>query len=259
MVKRISYLIVEGPQDIAFVARILKTFAIKVVNKKSSLNPFWNNLIPKTFPVDDDLLKRVPIPAFFESDAHSIAIHAAQGLPRLVKTLEETRAILDFEKISSYGFLLDADDTQTPVQRFNNLLSELQKSPINIPLSANPGEIVGSAPSFGVFILPDNQNPGTLEDILLQAAQVNYSQLFMAAGTFIQSVDKNQLVPKDIVEFNKPSGDKKARVSSISSILKPGRAIQNSIQDNRWLDGEAMNLPVMQSVSVFLQQLLDLK
>jgi hypothetical protein len=256
--KRYGCLIVEGQQDIAFVARLLRAFKIKAVEKKSLLDPYWEILIPKNFPVNDDLQKRVPVPIFFENENHSISIHPAEGITRLAQTLGETLAVIDREQLASCGFLLDADYKQTPQERFENLIDELRRSDVTIPMPLHLGEITETNPKSGIFVLPDNQNHGTLEDILLQTAQINYTHLSLAAQTYIQSLDESQLTRDDLVELRKPAGRKKAQVSSMASILKPGRAIQNSIHDNRWLEGEAVNLPIVKSISLFLADLFEL-
>lgn len=255
--KHYGYLVVEGQHDVAFVAQLLKTFGVKPVTLKSRVDPFWYNVIPPN--LDDNLLKRVPVPAFFENDTHSIAIHAADGIEKLVKTLNRARALLDSAQIASFGFVLDADHVrQTPQQRFEALLVELQKHSIDLPRPAAPGEIAGERPAFGVYILPDNKNCGTLEDVLLQCAEVNYANLALEAKGYIQRFDQSQLTPEDLDEFNKPAGQKKAHVGSVASILKPGKSIQVSIQDNRWLDGAAIDLPEVRAIRNFLATLLAL-
>jgi len=255
-VKRLAYLVVEGQPDVALIARLMKSWGIAPVRHKSKLESFWHPVIPRIFPVDDDLLKRVPVPGFFESSTHSIAIHAAGGLRRLVETLDETRAVLDHARIASYGFLLDADDTsQTPQRRFDKLIGELKARQIDLPWPDNPGDVAGDSPSFGVFILPDNQNAGTLENILLQGGEANYTNLATAARDYIDGIDRSQRQAQDLEEFNKPVGALKARIGSMASVLRPGRAIQVSIEDNRWLDGD---WPSIRSIRNFLAKLLGL-
>jgi hypothetical protein len=120
------------------------------------------------------------------------------------------------------------------------------------------GEVANVKPLFGIFVLPDNQHQGTLEDILLETAEINYAHLSSAAKAYIESIDSGKFGKHDLDEFKKPAGQKKARLSSMASILKPGKAIQNSIQDNRWLEGEAQNLPAVKAISTFLMRLFEL-
>jgi hypothetical protein len=257
--KHYGYLVVEGQHDVEFVAQLLKVSGLRRVKYKKDLEPFWYKVIPDKFPIDDDLLKRVPVPTFFENESHSIAVNAAQGITRLAETLEETCKTLDYAQIASFGLVLDADHVgQTPPQRFAALLVELQKQSIDLPRPAAPGEIAGERPAFGVYILPDNKTPGTLEDILLQCAQVNYANLALEAEGYIERFDRSQLTREDKADFNKPAGQKKAHIGSVASILKPGKSIQVSIQDNRWLDGAAIDLPEVRAIRSFLATLLAL-
>lgn len=258
--KHYGYLVVEGPHDVEFVARLLKISGIKRVQYKSDLEPFWYKVIPERFPINDDLLKRVPVPTFFENDTHSIAVHAAQGITRLVETLTETCEILDdYTQIASFGLMLDADVALTPQQRFDDLRAELREQPVSLPLLTALGEITGERPAFGAYILPNNQTSGTLEDILLQCAQVNYANLALEARGYVERFDRSQLTPEDLTELNKPAGPKKAHLGSIASILKPGKSIQVSIQDNRWLTDGALALPDVRSFRDFLARLLALE
>jgi hypothetical protein len=257
--KRYGYLVVEGPHDIEFAARLLREYGLRRITYKRYLEPFWEAVIPKIFPINDNLLKRVPVPVFLENETHSIAIHGAQGITRLVEMLDETCAVLNHNQIASYGFILDADVEHPPQQRFSSLLVELKKQDIDLPIPANPGEVAGTHPSFGIYVLPDNQASGTLEDILLQCAQVNYTSVFDAARNYLQEIEPSQFTPGDLQEYNKPAGQKKAHVSTIASILKPGKAIQVSIQDNRWLEGESMIIPSVAAVRDFLVKLFELK
>ena len=64
-----GYLVVEGPHDIEFVGCLLKkVHKLKRIVKNNELDPYWNLIIPKTFPPDGDLRKRMPVPAFFQND-----------------------------------------------------------------------------------------------------------------------------------------------------------------------------------------------
>ncbi len=95
-----AYLVVEGPQDIEFVARLLKPYGFKRIQYLKDLDAFWQRgkLIPNKFPYKDNLLQRVPIPTFFQTDTHSIAIHSASGCSRLAETIQETLISLSPQK-----------------------------------------------------------------------------------------------------------------------------------------------------------------
>jgi len=256
-----AYIVVEGPHDIEFIARLLRPHGFRRIQYQPELDPFWLSLVLTRFPHRDDLLKRVPVPVFFQNQAqpvtHSIAIQSAQGYTRLVETIQETRSILPGSP-DSIGVFLDADDTEPVGMRFNRLLQAMQAANPDLVLPAAPGLVTQSTPAVGVFILPDNRQPGTLEHLLLGAARVSYPGLLEAAEQYVQSIDLGQLTRHDQEEINKPAGRSKVKFSSMASVLRPGKAVQVSIQDNRWLEGSALDLPGIQTINLFLQQLLRL-
>jgi hypothetical protein len=254
-----GYLVVEGPHDVEFVARILKPYGFNRIKLKSNLDPFWDDLVPDRFPPDgEDLLKRVPVPTFLTNATHSVAIDSARGDTRIAQTVQESLAYVKPDQLVGVGLILDADAQVTPADQFLSIKARVTSLGMSLQLPDNPGEVRQGSPKAGVFVLPDNQSQGTLEDILLECAGIAYPSLLAGAGTFVQGVDLDALTRKDKEEFRKPAGETKATVSSISSILKPGKAIQVSIQDNRWLKDDALNLPRVKAVQTFLAELLEI-
>lgn len=252
-----GYLVVEGPHDVEFVYRLLSPYRLKRVRMIDNLDPFFKPLVPKSFPPDGDLLKRVPIPHFFQSDSHSIAVHSAMGVTRLIQTLQENAALIDPSGLTAIGIVLDSDAVVDPVRRYSDLLSELQSVGLEFPKA--PGMIAPGQPRLGAFVLPDNQSRGTLEDLLLECAGHVYPGLLRTALTHVDSslLDAS-LNQDDREDLQKPAGRNKAIIGSIASILRPGKAIQVSIQDNRWLRGPALELPKVRAVQEFLAELLEL-
>ncbi|MBD2452935.1 hypothetical protein H6G80_02320 [Nostoc sp. FACHB-87] len=250
------YIVAEGPQDIEFLIRLLKFYNLRRVTRLSALDPFWEPLVPKTFPVDDDLMKRVPVPTFLENSELSIALHSAVGITRLANTVEESLALISSAEIFSVGFVLDADSNETPSARFNALINEIQS--IALPLPSALGKVTNTSPRCGIFIMPNNLVAGTLEDILLECAKLNYPDLLQLALNYVSSIDQSQLSKDDLRELNKPSGKNKAVISIISSILKPGRTLQVSIQDNRWIDETTLMIESVNLVKTFLDEILGI-
>jgi hypothetical protein len=122
------------------------------------------------------------------------------------------------------------------------------------------GEVTDYSPPLWYFhLLLDNREQGTLEDILLECARINYPDLLNLSQTYIGSIDRNQLTKKDLKYFKKPAGKKKAIISSISSILRPGKALRVSLQDNRWLDKQTLELESIKLIKIFLEQIIGLR
>ena len=122
------YLVAEGPHDIEFLAKIIrKQFGLLRRKKIYEVDPFWKPLIPTTFPVhkDDDLQKRLPLPLLLQNDNYSIALDRAEGIENLVNRLEENSYLIDLPNLFSIGLILDADEKEQPLERFNKLIANL--------------------------------------------------------------------------------------------------------------------------------------
>jgi hypothetical protein len=252
------YLVLEGPHDVEFVGRFLKLKGFSRVQDKRKLDQFWETLVPKTFPYKNDLLRRVPVPTFFKSTTHSIALHNAIGDSNIINTIEETREMISWESLAALGIVLDADSKVSPHERFDNIKKGLQNLNMIPELPESPGTIIQGQPHCGIFIMPDNSSAGTLEDLLLECAKLVYSPLLSKTQTFLDSVKPivTQFEKEERKDFEKQAGHKKVMLGCIANVLRPGKAVQVSIQDNRWVTEETVRLPLMADFDQFLQDLL---
>lgn len=252
-----GYLVVEGPHDVEFVYRLLSPFGLSRVRLEPELDPFLAPLIPRAYPPDGDMQKRMPIPLFLQSNSHAVAIHSAIGDARLVQTIEENATLVPFSAMTSVGVLLDSDTGVAPTDRYIAIRDALRGKGFAFPDDA--GTVTAVLPHLGAFVFPDNRTQGTLENLLLDCANQVYPTLLPTATLHVDAafVD-HTLSSKDRKELQKPAGRNKAVVASIASILRPGRAVQVSIQDNRWLRNSALTLPRVKAVQDFLVVLLEL-
>lgn len=253
-----AYIAVEGPHDVELVAVLLALDGFRRVQYRREVDAYWHPLIPTTFPHRDDLLARVPVPIFFRSGVRWLAIHATGGETNLVRKVEETLAVLSVPP-SSVGVVLDADTKKTPAERFHGVATELGKLGLGLPTT--PGEVSPPPLRTGVYVLPDNMSAGTLENLLLECGGVVYPDLLGKARSYVGSVHASapELEGDDMKPLERGAGRNKATIAAMASVLRPGRAIQNSIQDNRWLkDPHALALPRVAALRAFLLKLLDL-
>lgn len=97
----------------------------------SELDEFWHTLVPREFPYAGDLLRRMPVPIFFKSATHSIALHNAIGDSNIIRTIQGTLAITSWEANSlvGIGIVMDADSDISPLVRFENIKKEVQQHP----------------------------------------------------------------------------------------------------------------------------------
>lgn len=96
-----------------------------------------------------------------------------------------------------------------------------------------------------------------LSYMLLDCAAAHYGDLMTKADSYLRDIDRAKLSTSDLLEINAPAGSKKAQIGTISAVLKPGKAIQNSIADNRWLEGHAAERPKVVAFRGFLRSLLN--
>jgi hypothetical protein len=250
-------MVVEGPHDVELVGRLLKPSGLHRVPRFSVLDPRFHPLVPRQFPPDDDLLKRVPVPTFFAGSGHTIAVHSAVGDGQIGRTVRAADAALDqgLLALDSVGIFIDADQTP-PHERFARLRAALPS--FSFPDRA--GTVSAGSPRFGVYVFPDNQTLGTLEDLLLDAAGNIYPTTLRAAQAFVGDVDPahDEFRDDDLRDLLKPAGRNKATVACVASVLRPGKALQVSIQDNQWLSERALALPRLQKARAFLIDLLAL-
>ncbi len=253
-----GYLVVEGPHDVEFVYRLLSPFKLKRIQFQRDLDPFFNELVPTKFPHKDDIQKRVPVPLFLQSTTHAIAIQSAGGDSRIVETIEESSGILPDQSLTSIGMLLDSDETRSPADRYKAIRDRLRSLAFVFP--DDPGVVASGLPRLGGFVLPDNVAQGTLEHVLLECARGVYPDLLHRATAHVDgAISDPSLDGDDKKELGKPAGRNKAIVASMGAVLRPGRAIQASIQDNRWLRGAMLDLPPVKAVQTFLVELFEIE
>ncbi len=254
-----GYLVVEGPHEVEFIGKFLKRFGFRRIIRIEDLNPFWKKIVPTTFPYAGDLKKRMPVPDFFHKDNYSIAIHSAEGVDQIVKTINGTLNNYDqfLEVVAGIGIIIDADHSNDSGRaKFKKIKAEL-KGIMDLP--QNPGEIIEQEIKAGFYIFPDNSSDGTLERILIDCATTNYNELYNGALEYINNVSVENLNKSERKDFIKPSGKDKAVVGCIGNILRPGKAIQVSIQDNRWVDENTIGIHEMSLFNEFLKNLFELE
>jgi hypothetical protein len=125
-----------------------------------------------------------------------------------------------------------------------------------------PGQPGVSEPRAGVYVLPNNEDHGTLETILLKCGEKVYPDLIAGARAWIEPLDPEDntifVTAKERKYLAKPAGKSKAVVAAVASVLRPGRSVQVSIQDNRWLsDNEALSTPEVAAFQAFVSSLIN--
>ena len=256
MARKLGYLVVEGPHDEAFAIQLIRARAdLSCVQRIELLDKTLQALVPDKFPHGGDLLKRVPVPTFLQNDELAIAIHSAGGDSRIAACLEDTFLIVESKEFSAVGIILDSDSVISPEARHKNLLKLVESLTVNF--SSVPGELFEGPPRTGIYVLPDNQAQGTLEDLLLECGAVAYPAQLSSAKAFVDGVF-SACTGGDFKKLRSPAGRNKAVVGAVAGLLRPGKAVQVSIQDNGWLKRDALQITRVKKVCDFLDELFGL-
>ncbi|NDV27422.1 DUF3226 domain-containing protein [Desulfovibrio sp. JC010] len=261
-----GYLAVEGPHDSAFVGRFLKFYGFSPIREIDGIKgTLFEELTIISYPVDGDLYKRIPVPTFYKNkDEMLIAVSCANSDDQLVNDITEMIESLlpenmkGIEEFAGIGIIADMDSPTSAEDRFDKFAAGFET--LKIPRPNIAGKVTEGSPNTGIFILPDNSTEGTLEDILILCAEKAYPSILTPASELVETLNLNtkDFNKDDRKEFKKPAGKKKATINIISSILKPGKAIQVSIQDNRWICEKTRKIPQVSAFDQFIKNLFTL-
>ena len=242
----LGYLLVEGAHDIAVVEKILEvSHGFSLVRTRSGLDAHipksdWLRLIDhdKAGTVDaadlaDDIVSRRHVP-YFLADPHGrvIVIDPANGESGMKGRLHIVGLTTGLAGIAGWGIVLDADRA-SPTDK----LGQLGRIITGLPTVPGASGILPGPPRVGVHILPDNQRPGTLEEPLINAAEISYPKTIAQAKRYIDAVtaDPDAWPGKEWAGMKKPAGKGKATIAAVTAIIKPGKTTQASIADHAWV------------------------
>ena len=203
------------------------------------------------------MIGRPPEPYFWERSGHIVAVHPVSGdsaLPAaLAVVVSQVRGTLN-----NIGVFIDADNL-APATRMTGLWSDLtaKNSAPGFSFPLTPGTIVPVPIRCGVYVLPDNINTGSIEQLLESCAQTSYSDLHQRAGDYLTAIDRSKLTTNEQARLARGNNQKKAHLGAIGSVLRPGSAIANTIRDDRWIDPTTLTLPLIAPLRTFLRDLLN--
>lgn len=263
------FLLVEGPHDAEFMARLLTARGFEQRIRMTEIEARFHRLFPARYPATDNtpLINRHPVPGFYQSGVRWLVILVGGGSQSAITLGNALRsARLGGFDPDAIGVVLDQDLDPTPKEAQERFIAEFTKErdlPVTLDFNLAPGSVASGTPRLGLYVLPDNQHVGALEDLLLDCAEENYPALKAAAEAYREDVlTSGGLTGDDLKEYGAPGGPKhvskrkKAWISAMGAILVPAAAIQNSIRKNRWLEGKALELVRIKDLRNFLDLLI---
>ena len=160
------------------------------------------------------------------------------GKGNLLNYLREFSVRPGHQSVVSLGITRDADTGMAQV--FQSICTLLGNNRLPVPIAA--GQIAAGSPRVGVFVLPDNQRDGMLEDLCLDAVQTDGA--IACVNDFFQCVSRNT--------SRQPSPMAKARVHAwLASQDDPDLRLGEAAQRRWW----PWTNPSFQPLIQFLQAL----
>lgn len=222
-------IVVEGAHDIAFLGKILKNMNFKEMKHVNEIYPALKKLIPNSFPFTEDKLNIFNfVPFFYKKDNQQVAIVNANGEQNILNKIENILGEYTIEEIKQINkILIFADgDLKNRVEKIESILDIdfLQKEfeflkREDLYLENPRVDICGKFDiALDYFIFPDNESPGRLEDIILEAIKFNERDLLDITNSYL-----DEICPSYKINWNSAnSKEEKSKIGIIGNILVPG-------------------------------------
>ena len=227
-------IIVEGAHDIALLEKLLRLNDVdKKIHNEKDLPEVWKHTIPARYPFNSDRLDRItPIPSFVKNAEISVAIKNANSDTEIMSVLRQTLHLMEIkelDQISGIMLICDADDLTADKKRHKLLASVEEKEDFILDEKTMELDVQIKKIPLYTFVFPDDSSKGNLENLLLQTAEVEYPELLRLATEYVEKAS-------DIcTDLRKEQKAKKATVGCIANAMKPGKANQVSIADDKWV------------------------
>ncbi|NNC03115.1 hypothetical protein HJC10_09685 [Corallococcus exiguus] len=245
-----AMLAVEGPTDQAVVGQSLKLLGFKRFGGQiEDLDGFWTPLIPRYPSQTGNLYERLPMPSIFEDGTTSLAIYTGGGsdLIRQVSALLLNHDLQ--ERLAAFGVIADADK-QAP----SDVARKYQQGfrPLFPDFPTTPGKLTHGAPKTGIFVLPDNNQQGVVEHLIIEAGEAVYETLLQRARAYVDGFDDTE---RRAAKW-KPFSPEKAVIAAVASLLKPGSTNTVTLTDNLWISEQTRARAMLAGLIDFLVGLL---
>ncbi len=250
----------EGPHDVSAIGKILRIRGFQELDIKQEIPEELQVFIPKQYPFDDNgrMKWAVPRPTYLSKKENYVVIFNVGGISEIAGKMADSLSLLRasvLQMLCGIAIITDMDNLDREARLkalLNELESKMEDAQIN-KLSENEVKITNDTGTFPLyfFFFPDNSSKGTLENLLIDGAQIIYPDLLTGAQHYIDNAKERY----PLHNFD----DLKATVGAVANVLKPGRANQVSIHDNDWFTKESLErLENHKRFATFLDSMLSL-
>lgn len=187
-----------------------------------------------------------------EEHGAGVVIHACLGVGNLFAgTTTDLLGELRVDMLAGLGVIVDADETGVAARnrQFEAAILPLVPGPLT-PWS---GDRMDRKLRVGLWVAPDQESPGSLDDLLVEALTHSRPGLLGAARAFV--LDTPDFQPPDFRAADRP----KAILGAAAQSLKPGRSLSVALGDAAvaplWLNAAACQHPTLAALTDWIEKL----
>lgn len=253
----------EGAHDVSFIGKLLQRRGFKKITDFELLPMEWKPLFPKKFPWNGNSIERVArFPEVFHKDDQIVGLINSGGDSRLVSSLRNALDILVPENVERAIIFADADSQPAHIT-FDSLTNSLKSLndqaqeekapgyPLSIPRTI--GVLEGQNPEVAIFVFPNNNSQGILEDVLYECSLVSHPELAKCASDFVDNLNKS-LDDKhfSLVKMRQGSNQKKSVMGAIANVLKPGSSLAVAVEQQKLIPRTELAPSVVLDIDKFV-------
>ncbi|MGL5346999.1 MAG: DUF3226 domain-containing protein [Peptostreptococcaceae bacterium] len=231
---------VEGAHDANTVGKVLKLNGFEECKLIQDLPKMWQDRVPKSYPFEMGRLERfTPIPDYYRNNNIFVVVVVSNGEQNIIKEVDLYLTNMnkkELVQIDGLGLIFDADQV-TPNEKIRNLLKILDKKEYCFRSDDFMRGVIrlrGECIKLHYYYFPDNYSKGTLEDLLLEAANIVYQDLLYNVEEYIDKIDDRYKENWSV------SSENKVKIGCIANIFRPASANQISIMRDKWISEESI-------------------
>jgi hypothetical protein len=260
-------IVVEGAHDAALIGALIVKRGFRKIQLLRDVDPFWKPLIPTKFPSNpherlDHVVQFPDVYIHPANSGQSAAISSSGGYNKLMDQLQADLNQLPIQGLAGVAIVADADNID-PVLRFAEIRERIgtvnqegidnRRDGFPLTLPDASGGIADGQPRLGVYVLPDNVSPGTLETLLLECSASSYQPWHQPSIDFVEQFDTEYPNAPEFKELRKPSGKSKAAANILGNLLvHPGQSLAVNIRDGAWFNNLQGSEQGIQALNTFL-------
>lgn len=231
---------VEGVHDASCIGKILKLNNFKECHFINDIPKIWQDRIPRSYPFQIERLdKFTPIPDYYTNDEIFVVVNPSNGEQNIIKQLDLYLANMnkvELSQINGICMIFDADSLSASdkINKLVNLINKKEYCFKGKDILDGKINLKGEKINIYYYFFPNNYSIGTLEDLLLEGANIVYSDLLNSVNNYINNIDEKHKYNWSI------SSENKVKVGCIANVFRPASANQISIMKDRWISEETI-------------------